>query len=81
MLFRSRGEKWRHLRIDWTPGSYSIDWAKYDTCAHVMYTVLWRGIEISRTFMPSCMADVTAEALRLRAALEAWDSSRPDPTG
>lgn len=75
-----RGEKWRHIRIEWTPGSHSIDWAKYDTCAHVMYTVFWKGIEVSRTFMPTCMSDVTAEARRLRAALEAWDAARPDST-
>lgn len=64
--------KWPRLALQFVGNGYATDWSTRKTTPYIKYEGDWRGLSFMRSFQPTCMADVTAEAKRLAGALLAW---------
>jgi hypothetical protein len=65
-------ESWKNLYIEFAGKGYSTRYDTYATGAYVTYAASWHGMTFSRSFCPTCMEDVKAEAWRLAGALLGW---------
>lgn len=64
--------RWLHMGLRFVGNGYATDWSTRKSKPYMSYEADWGGLFVTRSFQPTCMEDVTAEAWRLAGALLAW---------